>query len=56
VEKNILAREGFDFEYFTHVIQNRGGSRLYFCYDHGYQYLENDLVELLNAQYGTWVV
>lgn len=56
VEKNILAREGFDFEYFTHVIQNRVGSRLYFCYDHGYQYLENDFVELLTAQYGTWVV
>ncbi len=52
----MLASEGFDFEYVTHVVHDRTGTRLYFCYDHGYQYVGKGLIELLYREDGTWVV
>jgi len=56
VERKMLVREGFDFEYVTHVIQNSTGSPLYFCYDHGYHYVANDLVELVKRKEEAWIV
>jgi len=56
VQKNTLLREGFDFEYVTRVIQNGKGCTVYFCYDHGYQVLENDLVRLMVKADSLWVV
>jgi hypothetical protein len=40
--KQILLREGFDFEYFTNIRQTQKGSTYYFVYDYGYLALEND--------------
>jgi hypothetical protein len=47
VERTRLVREGFSFEYITHMIQDGEGHQLYFCYDHGYQYLNSNLLELI---------
>jgi hypothetical protein len=56
VEKNTLVREGFDFEYVTSVVRNGKGPILYFCYDHGYHDLGDDVVELVMRQDKLWLV
>jgi hypothetical protein len=56
VRKITLLKEGFDFEYVTRVVQHENECTLYFCYDHGYQMLENDLVELVIHEDGIAVV
>jgi len=40
--KDKLAKEGFNFRYFTHSYQNQKGSLYYYCYDFGYLALEAD--------------
>lgn len=50
VEKRILAREGFNFEYITHLVQDGEGHQLYFCYDRGYQFLNSNLLELVSEK------
>lgn len=47
VERTMLVREGFSFEYITHMILDSEGQQLYFCYDHGYLYLNSNLLELI---------
>ncbi|MBR9999181.1 MAG: hypothetical protein KFF73_09430 [Cyclobacteriaceae bacterium] len=56
VQRNALVREGFDFEYVTSVVQNGKDTTLYFCYEHGYQVLENDFVELIRKNDNLWFV
>ena len=46
ITKNILVREGFDFNYVTRVVRKGNSALHYFCYDQGYRELGNDLVEL----------
>jgi hypothetical protein len=53
VKKSTLLKEGFDFEYITRVVQNGNAPALYLCYDHGYQILENELIELIVRDDGT---
>jgi hypothetical protein len=53
VRKSTLLKEGFDFEYITRVVQNGNAPTLYLCYDHGYQILENELIELIVRDDGT---
>jgi predicted nucleic acid-binding Zn ribbon protein len=36
-----LLENGFMFEYFTNIQTTRKGSEYYFCYEYGYQVLEN---------------
>ncbi|MBS1742390.1 MAG: hypothetical protein JST81_05085 [Bacteroidetes bacterium] len=42
VPKEKLLREGFRFNYHTHLYKNKKGTTYYFCYDVGYLLLEND--------------
>jgi len=41
--KESLQQLGFQFKYFTHTYTTRTGKIYYYCYDHGYLPLENDL-------------
>lgn len=47
VAKNKLEKAGFNFAYFTHLYQTAKGHSYYFCYEHGYLPLENDLYLLV---------
>ena len=46
VQKTALIREGFDFEYVTSICQNCNGHTYFFCYEQGYQILENGFIVL----------
>lgn len=37
-----LVSKGFDFNYFTNLLQTRNGNTYYFLYEQGYMPLEND--------------
>jgi len=37
-----LAGRGFDFNYFTNLLQTKTGNTYYFVYEQGYMALEND--------------
>lgn len=37
-----LFSKGFDFEYFTTILQTKTGNTYYFLYDQGYLLLDND--------------
>lgn len=42
-----LLSKGFDFEYFTNILQTKTGNTYYFLYDQGYMTLENDYYMLV---------
>jgi len=42
-----LLSKGFDFEYFTNILNTTTGNTYYFVYDQGYRLLENDLYMLV---------
>ena len=37
-----MADKGFDFDYFTNLLQTKNGNTYYFVYEQGYMPLEND--------------
>jgi hypothetical protein len=41
--KEKLLQHGFSFKYITHTYTNKNGSTYFFCYDHGYLPLDNNL-------------
>ena len=43
VNKDKLERLGFNFHYVTHLHKTRAGKTFFFCYDHGYLPLGNDV-------------
>ena len=45
--KNKLQSEGFDFHFFTNILQTKTGNTYYFIYDQGYMLLENDFYILV---------
>jgi hypothetical protein len=45
--KGKLLSKGFDFEYFTNILQTKTGNTYYFLYDQGYLALENDIYMLV---------
>jgi hypothetical protein len=45
--KTKLLSKGFDFEYFTNILQTKTGNTYYFLYDQGYLALENDIYMLV---------
>lgn len=47
VKKDKLISDGFLFTYYTHQYITSKGNIYYFCYDHGYLYLDNDEVLLV---------
>ena len=36
VRRDLLARKGFNFNYYTNIYQTKSGTTYYFCYDQGY--------------------
>ncbi|WP_239495052.1 hypothetical protein [Pedobacter yulinensis] len=47
VNKSVLLRAGFNFQYHTHTYMTRRGQRYVFCYDQGYLGLESDQILLV---------
>ncbi len=42
-----LLSKGFDFEFFTNILNTKTGNKYYFLYDQGYLALENDYFMLV---------
>ena len=42
-----LFSKGFDFDYFTNILNTKTGNTYYFLYDQGYLLLENDFYMLV---------
>ncbi len=42
-----LSSKGFDFDYFTTILNTKSGNTYYFVYDQGYMALENDFYMLV---------
>ena len=42
-----LLSKGFDFEFFTNILNTKTGNTYYFIYDQGYMALENDYFMLV---------
>jgi hypothetical protein len=42
-----LLSKGFDFEFFTNILNTKTGNTYYFLYDQGYLALENDYYMLV---------
>ncbi|MDR6966835.1 putative nucleic acid-binding Zn ribbon protein [Flavobacterium arsenatis] len=46
-----LLSRGFDFEFFTNVLNTKTGNVYYFLYDQGYMALENDYYILVKKEF-----
>jgi hypothetical protein len=49
--KSKLLSKGFDFEFFTSILNTNTGNTYHFVYDQGYRVLENDLYMLVKKEY-----
>jgi predicted nucleic acid-binding Zn ribbon protein len=45
--RNKLLSKGFDFEFFTSILNTKTGNTYYFIYDQGYRILEDDFYMLV---------
>lgn len=45
-----LLSKGFDFEFFTNILQTKTGNTYYFVYDQGYRLLEDDYFMLVKKE------
>jgi predicted nucleic acid-binding Zn ribbon protein len=45
-----LLSKGFDFEFFTNILQTKTGNTYYFVYDQGYRLLEDDYYMLVKKE------
>ncbi len=46
----VLEKQGFNFNYHTHVYTTRAGRNYYFCYDHGYLKLDENRCLLVKKE------
>jgi hypothetical protein len=52
VHKDALFALGYNFSFFTHIIETSGGQKYNYCFEYGYRETGNDFIELsLNSQY-----
>ena len=42
VQREILAKKGFNFNYLTGVFADQDGAIFYFCYEYGYRIIDNE--------------
>ena len=49
--KTKLLSKGFDFEFFTNVLNTGTGNTYYFVYDQGYRFLDNDFYMLVKKEH-----
>ena len=47
---NKLISQGFNFDYYTHVLNTKTGNTYFFCYEYGYRKLENNHYLLVKKQ------
>ena len=45
-----LLSKGFDFDYFTNILQTKSGNTYYFLYDQGYMLVDQDYVLLVKKE------
>lgn len=45
-----LYKRGFDFNYFTHQVKDKEGELVVFCYEVGYQQMDNDKIAVQKEQ------
>ncbi|KIO50622.1 MULTISPECIES: hypothetical protein [Flavobacterium] len=45
-----MINKGFDFDFFTNVLQTKTGNTYYFLYDQGYRSLDNDYFMLVKKE------
>jgi predicted nucleic acid-binding Zn ribbon protein len=48
--KGVMIKQGFNFNYFTHIYKTRNGRVYYFCYDQGFSALENNKFLLVRKE------
>jgi predicted nucleic acid-binding Zn ribbon protein len=46
VHKDALFALGYNFSFFTHIIESSGGRKTLYCFEFGYSDIGNDFVEL----------
>jgi predicted nucleic acid-binding Zn ribbon protein len=52
VHTDALIALGYNFNFFTHIIQSADGRECRYCFEFGYRILENDFLEIsFNGQY-----
>jgi predicted nucleic acid-binding Zn ribbon protein len=52
VHKDALFALGYNFSFFTHIIETSNGKRYQYCFEYGYTESGNDFIELKqNSQY-----
>jgi len=52
LHKDALYALGFNFSFFTHVIEMKDGGRYQYCFEFGFREVDDDFVELKeNSQY-----
>lgn len=51
VERKLLKKKGFDFEFFTSVLDAKTGNRYYFVYDMGYSEFKEDVFLLVKKEF-----
>jgi hypothetical protein len=51
VERKLLKKKGFDFEFFTSVLHSKTGKDYFFVYDQGYLELEEDFFMLMKKDF-----
>ena len=49
--KSKLLGKGFDFEFFTNILETKTGNTYYFVYDQGYRALEVDYYMLVKKEF-----
>ena len=49
--KTKLLSRGFDFYFFTNILNTGTGNTYYFVYDQGYRYLDNDFYMLVKKEH-----
>ena len=45
-----MINKGFDFEFFTNILQTKTGNTYYFLYDQGYRSMDNDYFMLVKKE------
>jgi len=48
--KGVMIKQGFNFNYFTHIYKTKNGRVYYFCYDQGFSVLENNKFLLVRRE------
>jgi hypothetical protein len=51
ITKTKLLSKGFDFDYFTNILNTNTGNTYHFVYDQGYRFLENEYYMIVKKEY-----